>query len=58
LKVTVPVTVAGDNVAVKVTDAPNDDGFAEEANVVVVVALFTVCVRVDDVLVLSFVSPP
>jgi hypothetical protein len=34
------------------------DGFNEDVSVTVGVALFTVCVRADDVLVLSFVSPP
>jgi hypothetical protein len=58
LNVTVPVAVVGDNVAVNVTDAPNPDGFRDEASVVVVVALLTVCVSVLDVLVLSLVSPP
>jgi hypothetical protein len=45
-------------VAVNVTEAPNADGFADEASVTVVFVLFTVCVRVVDVLLLSFVSPP
>jgi hypothetical protein len=44
LNVTVPVAVVGDKVAVNVTDVPNPDGFADEASVVVVVALLTVCV--------------
>jgi hypothetical protein len=36
-------------VAVNVTDWPVTDGFAEEATAVVVAALFTVCVSVDEV---------
>jgi hypothetical protein len=58
LKVTVPVAAEGETVAVKVTEEPNVDGFADEASVTVVLALFTVWVRVDEVLVLSFASPP
>jgi hypothetical protein len=58
LKVTVPVAAEGETVAVKVTEEPNVDGFAEEASATVVLALFTVWVRVDEVLVLSFASPP
>jgi hypothetical protein len=56
--VTVPVAVDGVTVAVKVTEEPYVDGFADEASATVVFALFTVCVSVDDVLVLSFASPP
>ena len=46
-KVTVPVGLpapgaTGATVAVKVTDCPNTDGLADEATVVVVVALLTV----------------
>jgi hypothetical protein len=37
---------------VNVTDDPNADGFEDEARVVVVFALFTVCVSTADVLVL------
>src|SRR5260370_27431461 len=59
--VPVGVPVLGEltlTVAVKVTGWPNTDGFSEElAIVVVVVALFTVCVKVAEVLVLKFVSP-
>ena len=58
VNVTVPVAVVGASVAVNVTEAPNADGFADEASVTVVFVLFTVCVRVVDVLLLSFVSPP
>ena len=36
-------------VAVNVTDWPVTDGFAEDATAVVVAALFTVCVSVDEV---------
>jgi len=58
VNVTVPVAVVGVTVAVNVTDEPYVDGFADEASVTVVFVLFTVCVRVVDVLLLSFVSPP
>jgi hypothetical protein len=43
---------------VKVTDEPYAEGFSDDVSVVVVVLLFTVCVSADEVLVLSFVSPP
>jgi hypothetical protein len=52
LNVTVPVAVVGVMVAVKDTDEPYADGFADEASVTVVLALFTVCVSVEEVLVL------
>ena len=62
--VTVPVGVpepgaTGETVAVKVTDWPNTDGFADEVTVVVVFALFTTCgLPVSDpVLLLKCVSP-
>jgi len=61
---TVPVltvAVLGDSgltVAVKVTDWPKTDGFAEELTDVVVEAWFTVCVSADDVLPLKALSPP
>jgi hypothetical protein len=58
LNVTVPVAVVEEIVAVKVTDEPYADGFEDEERVVVVLALFTVCVRADDVLLLQFESPP
>jgi hypothetical protein len=58
LNVTVPVAAVGANVAVNVTDVPRVEGFVEEATVTVVVALFTVCVRVEETLLLSFASPP
>jgi len=58
VNVTVPVAVVGVTVAVKVTDEPYADGFADEISVTVVFPLFTVCVRVVEVLLLSFVSPP
>ena len=48
----------GVTVAVNVTEAPYADGFADEASVTVVFVLFTVCVSTEDVLPLSFVSPP
>lgn len=50
LNVTVPDAVDGDIVAVNVTDVPYVDGFLDEATVIVVFALFTVCVSTDDVL--------
>src|SRR5204863_5692451 len=55
LNVTVPVRVPapGDTaltVAVKVTDWPNTDGLNEDASVVVVSALLTVCVAAAEVL--------
>ena len=52
LNVTVPVAALGVTVAVKVTDAPKVEGFKLELKVVVEFAMFTVCVNVDDVLVL------
>jgi len=45
-------------VAVKVTGWLDTDGFTEEATVVVVDALLTVCVIAEDVLVLQLTSPP
>ena len=62
LKVTLPVGVPlpGDvalTVAVKVTLCPNTDGLAEEATRVVVLALLTVCVKVDEALALKLPSP-
>ena len=53
LKVTVPVgvpEVADFTVAVNVTDWLNDDGFTDEVRLVVLPALFTVCVSVEEVL--------
>jgi hypothetical protein len=52
LNVTVPVAVEIESVAVKVTELPYVDGFNEEVSVTVGVALFTVCVSADDVLLL------
>jgi hypothetical protein len=52
LNVTVPVAIDGETVAVKVTDVPYVDGFRDEVSATVVFALFTVCVNVDEVLVL------
>lgn len=52
LNVTVPAAADGVTVAVKVTEAPNVEGFADEATVVVVFALLTVWVSVDEVLLL------
>ena len=50
VNVTVPVAVLGDTVAVRVTDWPKVEGFAEEEMVVVVVAWLTVCESMEDVL--------
>ena len=62
LNVTVPVGVPAPGetkftVAVKVTDCPETDGFAEEATVVVLLALLTVCMEFVEVLALKFASP-
>ena len=57
LNVTVPVAAEGEIVAVKVTDEPNVDGFAEEASATVVFALLTVCVRSVALLPLKLLSP-
>jgi hypothetical protein len=46
--VTVPVAVGCFTVAVKVTEDPYDDGFANEVSVTVVLAGFTVWVRVGE----------
>jgi len=58
VKVTVPVAVAGVTVAVNFTDEPYADGFADEASVMVGLALFTIWVSTEDVLPLYFVLPP
>lgn len=63
LKVTVPVGVPlpGEfalTVAVKVTDWPETDGFAEDVTDVVVSSVLTVCVKAELVLVLKLPSPP
>jgi hypothetical protein len=58
LNVTVPVAAEGEIVAVNVTELLYAEGFKEDANVVVVLALFTVCVSGDDVLVLYVLFPP
>ena len=58
LNVTVPVAVVAEIVAVNVTGEPIADGFADDDNVVVVLALFTVCDKADEVLPLQFESPP
>jgi hypothetical protein len=50
LNVTVPVAADGVTVAVKVTEEPYVDGFAEEASVTEVVTGLTVCVSAEDVL--------
>jgi hypothetical protein len=63
LKVTVPVAVpdpgaTAETVAVKVTDCPKTEGLAEAATAVVVLAVFTVCVRIEEVLVAKLELPP
>ena len=64
LNVTVPVGVplagaAAVTVAVKVTDCPKTEGFADEVTPVVLLAWFTTCgfVFSEPVLVAKFVSP-
>jgi hypothetical protein len=52
LKVTDPVAVKGARVAVNFTDAPNTDGFADEATVTLEFALLTTCVRAEEALLL------
>lgn len=52
LNVTVPVATDGVTVAVRVTDDPYPDGFAEDVSFVDVLALLTVCVNAEDVLLL------
>ncbi len=47
---TVPVAPAGETLAVKVTVCPFLDGSELEASVVVVLALFTDCVSVEEAL--------
>jgi hypothetical protein len=44
----VPVAPAGETAAVRVTACNHLDGFAEEARVMFVVPLFTVCVSVAE----------
>jgi hypothetical protein len=59
LKVTVPVGVPVPvTVAVNVTDWPKTDGFTLETSTVVDAVEFTTCVRMLEVLPLSFASPP
>jgi len=63
LKVTVPVAVpapgaVGATFAVKVTDCPKTEGFAEDVNVVVVLALLTTWLTAELVLVTKLESPP
>ncbi len=62
LKITVPVGVPAPGataltVAVKVTDWPKTVGFGDEASVVTLSALLTVCVRVEETFVRKFASP-
>jgi hypothetical protein len=54
---TVPVAVDGETVAVKVTRCPLFDGFESDVNVIVVLALFTVCKSAEDVLLVWVASP-
>ena len=53
----VPVAVELLTVAVKVTDWPKTEGFAEDVKVVVVFALFTTWLTTELVLVTKLVSP-
>ena len=59
-KVTEPVGVPGcaDTVAVRVTDCPNMEGFSEDVNVAVELALPTVWLTAAEVLLAKFASPP
>jgi hypothetical protein len=50
VNVTVPVAFTGVTVVANVTDEPCADGFADEASVTVVLALFTVWVSTAEVL--------
>jgi hypothetical protein len=55
---TVPVGPKdGLTVAVNVTVCPVDEGFSDDVNAVVVLALFTVCVIAEDVLTAKLASP-
>ncbi len=63
LKVTVPVGVPtpGETaltVAVKVTNWPKTEGLAEDETAVLLLALFTTWLNVEEVLVVKFPSPP
>jgi len=58
LKVTVPVALGGDTVAISKTESPDSDGLGEVMSVVMVTAWLTVCVRAADVLPAFAVSPP
>ncbi len=56
-----PVAADGETVAVKVTNCPKADGLRLDVRVVVVLvlpAVFTVCVMAGDVLPLQLLSPP
>ena len=60
-KVTVPVAVPGvlsDTVAVKVIEVPKVDGLTEVTTALVVLALFTVCVRIEELLPRKLLLPP
>ena len=52
LNVTVPVASGTESVAVNVTEEPYADGFTDDASVIVGVALFTVWLSVEEVLLL------
>jgi hypothetical protein len=54
---TLPVVVAGESSAVKVTASPETDGFNEEVSVTVVAALLTVSVNTAEVLGELLASP-
>jgi hypothetical protein len=62
LKVTVPVGMpvpgaVAITVAVKVTACPKIEGLTDELTAVVVLALLTVCVKLDELLALKLPSP-
>ena len=62
MNVTIPVGVptpgaTAFTVAVKSTDCPNTDGFTDDTTDVVVAAMLTLCVSVEEVLLPKFESP-
>jgi hypothetical protein len=57
VKVTVPVAVAGDTLAVKMTAWLNCDGFNEEVNVTIGMTLTTVCTTGVEMAAVSVASP-
>jgi hypothetical protein len=51
------VAVEGETVAVNVTDELDADGFIDDVSATDEFALFTVCERADELLLLQFESP-